>query len=325
MQPVPSVRIWHGRWSSASVYEVLKKETYTGIWRYGKTSRKTGKYVKLSEPSDISTQVPALIERHVWESVQKRLEENRRTARRNAKNNYLIGRRVKCASCGGRMHGRSCPKNGKSYTYYTCNARRFPEKYDYTCNAPHFRHRQVDAAVWQWMQSVLIDPDALALGLTAQRAEAERLSKPLRQQATRLEGQIGSLRVQEERLLDIYLDGEIDKAQWLKRRGQIRSKLTTLTGQLEDIEERLQENQVTDEQIRSVQQFAHEISLGIEAIENDFEAKRHIVDMLDVQVSLGFDDEGDEVAYASCSFQYPELCIVSETTHVVDTMHNPSY
>ena len=78
---------------------------------------------------------------------------------------------------------------------------------------------------------------------------------------------------------------------------------------------RLQENQVSDEQIHSIQQFAREISLGIEAIADDFDAKRQIVDMLGVQVALGLDEEGEKVAYASCSFQPPEeLCIVSETT-----------
>jgi len=128
--------------------------------------------------------------------------------------------------------------------------------------------------------------------------------------------QIEKLRLKEERLLDLYLDGRIEKEQWSQRRDQIANSLATLTSQLEDLQVRLRDNQVTDEQIRGIQEFTREISLGIEAVEDDFEAKRHIVDTLDVQASLGVDESGEKVVFASCSFGAdPELCIEYETTH----------
>lgn len=161
---------------------------------------------------------------------------------------------------------------------------------------------------------MLVDPDALALGLRMQRMEAETRLIPIRQQVTMLEEQIGKLRVQLERLLDLYLESEIEKEQWVPRRDRLSAKLASHIEQHDKLQRRLTEDHVTDEQIRGMRQFTREISLGIDAIEDNFEAKRHIVDTLDVQVTLGHNDDGDKAVYASCAIGPSELCIVSEDT-----------
>ncbi len=276
----------------------------------------SGKFVRLSQTSDISTQVPAIVERHIWESAQKRLEENKHNARRNTKHDYLVGRRVACAVCGRRMYGTSRTKNDRVYTYYRCSASRKRDVSNHVCASPTFRCDQIDGAVWQWLHGVLIDPDALALGLRLQRADAEKQLTAMRLQVAMLEEQRSKLQLQLERLLDLYLEGEIDKEQWLQRRDRLEAKRSALTMQLEESQQRLLENQVTDEQIRGIQEFAGAISSGMDAIEGDFEAKRHIVDMLDVQVTLGKDEDGDKAVYASCSIGPSELCIVSEDTRL---------
>ena len=58
----------------------------------------------------------------------------------------------------------------------------------------------------------------------------------------------------------------------------------------------LKSQTLTNEQITTIEGFAQEIAGGLEEAERDFEARRRIIDDLDVQVRLVIED-GLKVAY----------------------------
>lgn len=119
----------YGKWGRSSVANILKNETYSGIWHYGKRRRisnenDTDNRRKTNKEDLLSVNVPALVSREVWEAAQARMTYNREHAIRNTKHKYLLRRRVTCGKCGLKMGGRAYVntrgKSGGHCLYYCC-------------------------------------------------------------------------------------------------------------------------------------------------------------------------------------------------------------
>ena len=59
------------------------------------------------------------------------------------------------------------------YQYYKCTAR-LGGLVGKTCKLPGFRADHVDRVVWDWVRSLVTDPEALAEGLRAREAERKK-------------------------------------------------------------------------------------------------------------------------------------------------------
>ena len=72
--------------------------------------------------------------------------------------------------------------------------------------------------------------------------------------------------------------------------------------------------QITQEQIQDIQAFAQIISQRITATgeADDFERKRQMIELLDVQVKLNLED-GERVMYLSCALGQETMFIVSSS------------
>ena len=307
-----SKRLWLGVWSSASVHEILKKETYTGIWRYGKTTKVSGTLREVQD-SPWAVSVPAIIDVETWKAALAKLAQNKQDAKRNRKYNYLLSGRVNCGACGGKMHGNSVKKSKSVFTYYTCNARRFPDKYIYTCNAPRFQVKYVDPVVWNWVRSLLTDPEALSIGLNAQHQEQEKARQPLRDELSKVTRLIDENVNHQERLLDIYLDGSIPKEVWEERNSRIEITLRALKQRQDELLMSINEDAFTADQIHDIQNFAAQIGRSIGAADGDFPAQRRIIELLNVHATLCADEDGMKFASVSCVLGKDVVCIASET------------
>ena len=159
-----------------------------------------------------AVEVPAIVSREVWKAAQAQKSKNRTNAKRNRKNQYLIGRRVVCGRCGYKMYGTSAwASRGKPrYKYYGCPAHYKRESLR-TCDMPPFRAEEVDEGVWEWIQEKVFDPDELARGLEKQRAAQDDELAPVRERVKALDSQLAEQESQLGRLLDLYLAGEFPR------------------------------------------------------------------------------------------------------------------
>jgi hypothetical protein len=230
----------------------------------------------------------------------EKLAQNKENAKRNRKYSHLLSGRVTCGTCGGKMHGSSTKKSGKPFTCYMCNARRFPNKYIHTCSAPRFQVKYVDPVVWNWVRSLLVDPEALSAGLEAQSEAREKERQPLREQLDRIERLLSEHRSQQERLLDIYLDGALSKKIWEERTKRAETTINDLKHRQEELLARINTDVVTENQVQNIQKFADQIGRRIEAVDSDFAAQRRIIELLDVHATLTADNEGTKFAQLSC-------------------------
>ena len=95
----------YGQWSRKTVYRILKRETYTGTWHFG----------KIGASETIPVKVPAIISQDVWEAAQLKLSKNKRWAGGNMKNQYLLSKRLTCGCCGYKMTGIARKYKKKAY------------------------------------------------------------------------------------------------------------------------------------------------------------------------------------------------------------------
>jgi len=288
-----------GEWAVSSVSWLIRNEVYAGVWRYGKRRK--------DKPS-IGVEVPAIVSRETWEAAQARRAQNKRDSRRNLKREYLLRRRAFC-ECGYKMIAQAKTTGGKVYLYYRCSdsigATALP-----ACKSPHFRADHVDAVVWDWIKSFLTDPATLTEGLEAQREEREKANEPLRDRLAVADSLLADNRRQLERLLDLYLSGDFDKEMLTERKARLETTIGALERERADLVARLDAKTLTDEQIQTITDLAERVKRRLPALDESFEARRRLIELLDVWVTLAVED-GKKIVYARCLLGESTLCIVS--------------
>lgn len=115
-----------------SLHEILKNEKYIGTYLYnqrvskdirGKSNRH--KFKNENEIIRIENAIPAIIEKEVFEEVQKIMNENRKNgAKHKAKENYLLSGKLVCGTCGNVMTGERRKSSNSYIRYYICNYRK---------------------------------------------------------------------------------------------------------------------------------------------------------------------------------------------------------
>lgn len=103
--------------------------------------------------------IPAIVPQDLFDRVQQRLEQNRKTpARHKAEDDYLLTTKLFCGTCGAMMVGESgtSASKGRKYHYYRC----VNTKKHKTCNAKHKSVRKIpleNAVVNATMAKVMDD------------------------------------------------------------------------------------------------------------------------------------------------------------------------
>ena len=75
----------------------------------------------------------------------------------------------------------------------------------------------------------------------------------------------------------------------------------------------IESHALTDGQIQSIAEYAREIARGLEIADEDFDAKRRVIDLLDVRATLSVEN-GEYLVYASCILDSDTLLIKKTTT-----------
>ena len=98
---------------------MLRKETYSGVWHYGKTrtDHKGGVRIQELDPRTkwVEIEVPEIITKDAWEEVQLILDANLRTHSGHIKHEYLLRGRALCTECNIRYYNQTIEQK---YGYY---------------------------------------------------------------------------------------------------------------------------------------------------------------------------------------------------------------
>lgn len=155
----------HGRpIGKNSLYGILNNERYIGVYTWNKRHTKFFRKWAGGELNEnvvrIEDRIPAIIDKHTWEEVQKRMNNNKRNASAKAKETYLLSGLIECECCGS-MYVGHCSKNSRGYKtrYYVCG-NKYRTK---SCQNPNVNADRLEAVVLDGVKDYLKQTDYRAI------------------------------------------------------------------------------------------------------------------------------------------------------------------
>lgn len=325
--PIPPFSIRSStKWSRTTVGRIVSSKTYIGVWQYGKNGSANGRRFVNPEDHWLSVEVPAIVSMDVWDAAQERKEINIASAKKNLKYQYLMNRRLTCGSCGSKISACGNFDGQKNRLYYRCNVARGYDEYERKCgNRRYFKSEDVDFTIWEWLKSFIRNPDAIDEGIAEYHENREREQSPIRERLQVVDDLLIDHRSQLQKILDLYLDGNFPKELLVERRQRLQDTVDSLANERVNLVSHLESSAYSPEQLHAMKEYTQEIAAGLDEAEEDFDSRKHIVEMLNVYASLAI--EGDEkVAYVTCVFKTaPErLLIVSPNIYKMKRPENHS-
>jgi site-specific DNA recombinase len=282
---LPLRRGWSGKWSATSVNHILERKAYTGTWVYAKDSE-----------NPIPVDIPALIDLDTWEAVQKRKEHNKKYSPRNVKYPALLRYRVRCSSCGYKMA--TITDRRKDITYYRCARQDCNQRFSVRIN-------KIDPVAWAWVLDILADETLLKEKLALHLEQQEALNRPLQARLAATQDSIEAEDQKLEKLLDLYLSGDYTRELLDQSKERIEKTLSQLREQARRLTARLEQN-FTQDQADAILALAAAIREELDGA--DFEAKRRLVDTLDLQAEMAKDKEDDTIR-VELTCKVGEMCV----------------
>lgn len=311
-----------GVWAAAMIRRILGNETYTGTWYYGKTKMmddgkkrkpkpKCGFGKQVGRPRDewIAVTVPVIIDEETFKRVALRIKLNAEQSDRSAKHEYLLGRRLRCAKCNYTYKGRT---RHQSHYYYCGGKEQSPVS---LCDAPTFRGKDVDFSMWNWLASLIKNPQALIAGLQEKQTDAVEENQVLLDRLTMIENQIADQEVQLGKILDLYLTGDFERGMLTERKLRLENNINNLRKEHLEISSTIEKLTLTDDQISEIQEFCDGIRDRIDTA--DFDEKRQLLELFDVRGKLAVENN-EKVIYATCLLQ-PQPVSLALTSHSSNT------
>jgi site-specific DNA recombinase len=287
----------YGEWSWSFIRDVLRCETYKGDWHYGRYNHAAGRTNPRSHW--LTIKVPAIVSLEVWEGAQVQRKINTTESRRNVKREYLLRYRLRCGECGSTLCGQSVTSGGKVYQYYRCNGY-LGNVTNVECSAPGFRVDQVDSSVWEWVREKLLNPARLENGLLEYQAKQEQEHAPLRARLSAVRGLIADHQAQLERLVDLYLSGDFPRERLMDRKARLEETIEALEREQAGLTTVLKARMLTRSQVQTIQEFAAEIANTLDIADASFEARRRVIEMVNVQATLAVEGEEKVVHVRGC-------------------------
>jgi hypothetical protein len=234
--------------------------------------------------------VPAIVDEATWHTVQQRLDTAYPHGPTRRVHQYLVAKRLKCV-CGYYLIGHpSASRRAKGlYLSYICGGRKGNVR---PCTMRPLFVPAVDAVVWAWMKEVVANPNALDTVQADHAAVQAGQLETLKRERDQLYQQTVEHQQALSRLVDLYTRGNIPIELLDAKAAELRELLRLLQEAIEHNEHHRQ-TVVSDDRSTAIRAFAAEHQSKIADAEQDFAARRQLVELLDVRVQVEM--QGDEV------------------------------
>ena len=311
-----------GVWAAVMIRRILGNETYTGTWYYGKTKmmedgkkRKPkpkcgfGKQVRRPREEWIAVSVPVIIDEETFKRAAARIKMNAEQSDRSAKHEYLLGRRLRCAKCNYTYKGRTRRQN---HYYYCGGKEQVPVS---LCDAPAFRGKDVDFTMWNWLVSLIKNPQALIAGLQEKQTNSVEENQVLLDRLAMIENQIADQEIQLGKILDLYLTGDFERGMLTERKLRLETNIVNLRKEHLEISSAIEKLTLTDDQISEIQEFCDGIRDRVDTA--SFDEKRQLLELFDVRGKLAIENN-EKVIHATCLLQLQPVSLAL-TSHSSNT------
>jgi site-specific DNA recombinase len=262
----------HTGWGSTSVRRILTSTIYVGRGFYNRTrlQESGARLAPRPEAEWIPIAAPALVSQATFDRVQDALARHpRELGGRPSKQPFLLRGLLVCAQCGRSWHGQTASGARRYRCYGTAAAPAFVRQTARAtpCRARSVRAEVLETGVWRTVSDVLRDPAFLIqqvrahqAGLDAERAALQSELAGLRRQAARVEDQ-------RRRLLELYIDGAIDKAAFQARARPLTAAASKTGAEVQRLEATLAQGGVDAKREEAAVRQARLIQRGIDRLD----------------------------------------------------------
>jgi hypothetical protein len=144
--------------------------------------------------------------------------------------------------------------------------------------------------VWNWVKDLLTKPGVLEHGLAEYQEGREQFCAPIRDRLIVLEDLWQGSKSQLDRVLDLYISGQVQRELLIDKKQQLEATLAALDKERDELNLNLESEALSDSEIRQIVEFAAQIAEGLEPGNESFEDRRRIIELLDVRASFTVED-----------------------------------
>jgi site-specific DNA recombinase len=293
------------RWLVSTLGSMLANPTYAGTAMFGRTRygprRETLRRPRRLKPghiraavsiyqTDASEQiaiaVPAIVEPEVFEAARAQLAENRKRKRVGVVGaTCLLQGLLVCSKCGYAYVGASSnpKKKPTPYRYYRCDggiASRFGGVA--VCANKLLNRGRIDAAVWEDVRGLLLDPTRLA---AEHRRRLDGPDEPTDPRATSAAKKVAAVRRSIEKLIDSYQDGYLEKGEFEPRIRGLRERLVQLEATAAGLAKQERSEEEVRQVIGAIEQFAGGVRERLDS--SDFLTQRDLIRTVVDRIEVG--------------------------------------
>ena len=186
------------RWHISKIVSILHNPVYIGQHTFA------------SKHGTITRDVPAIIDKALWERAQQTLANNRKLPKHQRHRSYLLRGLIKCGLCGLTFVGQPVnrPRNRvkKLDFYYRCSGRSgsvYPDAKDRCCNR-HVRAEQLEELIWSDCLEFIHNPGA-ALHIAKQQLQGRQArTANVEQEKQRLQQALAAKTEEREMMLVLF-------------------------------------------------------------------------------------------------------------------------
>jgi len=202
--------------SKSVVRKILTNRAYTGIIKHNGECHE-GKFLPL-------------INSATFEAVQKILKQKSRPRKKKQGHDFPFAGLLTCGECGAAITAQFANGHGGTYRYYRCTKRLG------ACSQKYLQEKEMAAQITKQLQQVAISDEWYEQGL-AQIEEWKQESKQNNNNFVQnLTSKINTAGDKLNKLVDTYLDGNIDKEIYLQKREEIIKNKTEFNQKKTDFE-----------------------------------------------------------------------------------------
>ena len=201
-----------GKWKSDRVYKILTNSIYIGIFEYGKYKRKPQDILRVENYCE------PIIDEVTWNATRNVLVKNKHS--NYGEYIHLFSGLVKCPICGEIMSSSESFKypNGKQKVYYHLRCK----NHNYSGFGLHYNTEKIETKLKQVLEE-------LTLFMLSMDNEIITCNSTKSDDVKDIEKAIEKLKLQEKRLVDLYLSSNLDVETINHKNDVIKKEIDKLT------------------------------------------------------------------------------------------------
>lgn len=219
------LRNQYGRtFNTRHIYDMIRNEKYIGVYEYTITEKEIVRLENVIRDP--------IIDFDLWEKAKSvRTQPTKKKYRERKRYYHLTGKTV-CLECGMPISGAGAKKqkNGDLYSYYKCTGK---TKHKNGCTNTSLNKEWFEGSVLKAVVSTVFNDSMIDEIASIAYDELEASRQKPKTSMEQLKSRLATINAKQARLMDLYLDGEMDKKMLDEKNEDLRQQKNAVENEIE--------------------------------------------------------------------------------------------